>query len=169
MHTTTPMCSSTVLPPMSPLTITILVTAIVLFDLMIVAAVLTAVSASIRTISKQFPPVAPAADAVTKNFQSFKLGLLGLGKCIHASVDEHYLHLRPCMLARWIRVPPMSVPWAQVQVTGSTFASRLKLGKSLKAKLGTLDIEGPEWCLNLAAQSTRTTESRPDERQPPPR
>lgn len=152
---------------MSPLAVTILVAAIVLTDLMIVGAVLSAVGSSVRETGKEFPPVQPAADAITKAFQSFKLGMLGLGKCVHVSVDDQYLHLRPAMLARWIRVPPMSVPWAQVQVTGSTLASRLKLGKSLKAKLGTLDIEGPQWCLNLASQSTRTSESQPDERHAP--
>lgn len=151
---------------MSPLAITILVAAIVLIDLMIVGAILSAVSASIREISKPFPPVTPAPDAITKNFQSFRLGLIGLGNSIHVSVDDRYLHLRPSMLARWIRVPPISVPWTQVQVIGPTsLSSRLKLGKSLKAKLGTLDIEGPQWCLQLAQAPTQPTEPLPDERQ----
>ncbi len=154
---------------MSTVAITIIVVAIVLTDLMIVGAVIRAVGSEMREVSKQFPPVAPAADAITKDFQSFRLGMMGLGKCIHVSVDDQHLHLRPSMFARWFRVPPMSVPWAQVQVIGpSALSRRLKLGKSLKAKLGTLDIEGPQWCLNLASQSTRTTESSPDERQPPP-
>ena len=97
-------------------------------------------------IARAHPGVAPAPDAVRRNFQSFKMNLLNLGFSVHVAVDEHYLHLLPSLFLRWFGAQPASVPWDAVQDLGKGWSSH-----SRKAKIDGVMVWGPAWCLKLAA------------------
>lgn len=127
---------------MSTLTIILLVGMFLVLDVVLVGAILSMAGEPWRALGAAFPPVEPAHDAVKRNFQSFSIGLSNWGGCVHVSVDEHHMHLRPAMLMRWARLPGCSVPWDRVRV------SKVR-GKHAHARVGNTELIGPAWALTL--------------------
>ncbi len=92
-----------------------------------------------------YPPRTPADDAVCKQLQSFRIGLLNLSYCIHTAVDENHLHLTPATLVGWLGAKPTSIPWDAIEVL-----KRSRFGQSMIVRVGKRRIAGPAWCLGLA-------------------
>ncbi|MBL8991326.1 MAG: hypothetical protein JNJ48_07075 [Phycisphaerae bacterium] len=115
-------------------------------DFIIVGAVLTLAAGPVKKLAARFPPVPPAPDAVGRRFQSFRIGIMNLGFCIHAAADEKHMHLSPARLARIFGVRPMSIPWSAVRLTGKRSTG------ALEAKVEGTSVYGPEWLMSLAGQ-----------------
>jgi hypothetical protein len=127
--------------------ILILVAVIVGVDALIIPLIVGAVvDANWNPIAQKYPPVGPSPDAVRRNFQSFAIGSLSLGWCIHVAADERCLHLNPCWIARCIRARPASIPWQKLALESA-------IGKHAVAilpELPSIRVRGPRWCLELS-------------------
>lgn len=100
-------------------------------------------------------PAQPAADdAVTRDFQSFKFGMMNCGYSIHVSVDDHFLHLAPAAFLRFFGLRAFSIPWEDIEVT-----RHRGRGKWIDAKVGINTIRGPAWCLGIAAPKSEDQEA----------
>jgi hypothetical protein len=122
--------------------ITGIVVFVVLEPIVILWAIVHFAWAPIHT---KFPAHEPGADAVRRGFQSFKVGIMNLGFSIHATVDEHYLHLEPAAYLRWASARTASIPWDAMSVE-----KRSRTGRWITVKAGKWTIMGPAWCLDLA-------------------
>jgi hypothetical protein len=122
-----------------------LIVTFIVFDLIFVSLVITGlVRMNWTGLAKSYPPVAPDADAVEKKFQSIKLGMCNFGSCIHIAADERFLHLTPASLMQKLGATPISIPWTDIRI--------VKLGtKWSKVTVQRQTLQGPAWCLNLAA------------------
>jgi len=118
--------------------IALLVGLILLIDSVVVGSIFYAVSQTMRDLSSKFPPMEPLPDSVRRRFQSFKIGLINLGWCVHVAVDERYLHLTPTRLARWFGVRAMSVPWEAIEVVG-----KAAFGSSIRVRIAGEEILDP--------------------------
>jgi hypothetical protein len=96
-------------------------------------------------IHKRFPAREPGADAVRRPFQSFRVGVMNLGFSIHATADEHHLHLEPAAYLRRFGARPVSIPWEEISVE-----KRSRSGRWITVKVDKWTIMGPAWCLALA-------------------
>lgn len=118
---------------------------VVLADLVFVPLVLYAlVRGAWSPLVERYPAREPAADAVEKQFQSYKIGLFNLGFMIHTAVDDACLHLRPAKLGRMLGMKPVSIPWEEItpiRRRGKNYA---------EVKIGTDTMLGPRWALELA-------------------
>lgn len=121
----------------------VFVCVLVFGDLIVVGALLYAAASSVRSFSRKFPAVEPRADAVRKEFQSFRFGILSLGSSIHVAVDEQHLHLFPAWMARKLGMKAMSIPWSAIEYKG-TFL------RYAKTRIGGEDVSGPMWAFELA-------------------
>ena len=121
----------------------IVVGLIVAFDLLLLPLILYAViKGSWMRLQQVHPAAEPATDAVRKNFQSFKIGLLNLGMSVHVAVDERALHLFPAAIIRWFGARPASVPWGEIEVK--------KRGRfTTHVRIAGADVFGPHWCFEL--------------------
>ena len=117
--------------------------AVTVLDLVIVV---TIIHRGWGPLPRDFPATAPGDDAVWRRYQSFRLGLLNLGFCIHVAADEHYLHLVPIKPLRAFGGRPASIPWDAIRIE-----SRSGRGKWITARVGTHTLRGPSWCLELAS------------------
>lgn len=133
-------------------TILLIVGVCLLMDAMVISAIASASRAAWRPLAEAFPPRMPAADAVVKRRQSFRLNWFNFGGCIHVAVDAGHLHLTPAAIARWFGARATSIPWDQIRIVKSG-------RKWIDAKVLTITLRGPAWCLSLV-------EPRPDV--PPP-
>jgi hypothetical protein len=100
-----------------------------------------------NTLARAHPAVEPSADAVRREFQSFKMGMFNLGLSVHVEADDEHLHLSPAAFIRWMGATPMSIPWEAIEVMGQGL-----IKSSTKARIGSVTIYGPTWCLSLASQ-----------------
>jgi len=124
------------------------IAAFVVIDLCVMCVVITAFVAPVRELGKQFPPTPPAAGAVRRNFQSFRFGVLNAGSAIHVAVDDRCLHLSPSWLMRLMRMPAMSIPWANVRlIHRGKRATRVRI----ESERERMEVKGPTWCLELAS------------------
>ena len=105
-----------------------------------------------RPVAKQFPEREHGPDAVTRNFQSFGLGIINMGLSIHATVDASYLHVRPVTWLRVMGASPMSIPWESMTPTG-------KRGRAVRLDNGTR-LDGPKWCFKML-NAADSNESKP--------
>ncbi|RMH11508.1 MAG: hypothetical protein D6695_09010 [Planctomycetota bacterium] len=122
----------------------ILIAGAVVFEMALIYVIMRAtVGATFRKLSKAYPFRAPGEDAVRKNFQSFKFGVINAGFAVHVAVDADHLHLMPAAILRWCGAQPASVPWSEVELKG-------KMGSFRRARVGGVDLYGPRWCLDLA-------------------
>jgi hypothetical protein len=103
---------------------------------------------------QKFPAQPVAADAVTREFQSFKFGMMNCGYSIHVSVDDHFLHLAPAAFLRLFGLRAFSIPWEEIVVT-----RRRGRGKWIDAKVGINTLRGPAWCLEIAQPASDDQES----------
>lgn len=127
--------------------IILLVGAIVVGDVILVGVVIYGVSAGLRSFSARWPAREPGAGAVRREFQSFKIGIVGLGWSVHVAVDEDHLHLSPAWLARRVGMRAMSIPWEAVTPGRSLLGGR-------EVEVDGMVIRGPRWCLELAERSS---------------
>lgn len=112
-----------------------------------VVVLIRAIAAGInRRLGAAYPWFAPAASAVTRRFQSFHVGGMGLPWGFHVSVDERALHLRPTAFASAVGLRATSVPWEAVR-----FKKKSRSGAWATVSINGVGIEGPGWCLMLAA------------------
>lgn len=124
----------------------ILITAgVVIFDLGVVWAI---VKIGWSPWQNRYPAREPSPDAVRRNFQSFRFGLMNFGYAVHVAADEDYLHLRPIVLLRWVGAGPISIPWSSIQSTGKKI-----LGRWMSVKVDSKTVVGPVWCLELAGDT----------------
>ncbi len=98
-----------------------------------------------RPLQRDFPARSPAQDAVTRNFQSMRLGMLNLAFCIHVTVDDLYLHVTPVAPFRWFGAGTASIPWESIEIV-----KRSRIGRWITARIGKRTLVGPKWCLKLA-------------------
>ena len=125
------------------------VVAIVAIDLLVTVAIIRVLlKAGWSALVRKYPEVEPAPDAVRKNYQSFKIGAVRLGKCVHVAVDETHLHLTPGKVLRWLGARPVSIPWETIRITGEAMGGRL-----LRTRIDSVNVIGPAWCLDLAARA----------------
>ncbi len=135
-----------------PIIITLIVAAAVLEPIILVWALL---HFGWGPLARSYPAQPADDQAVTRSFQSFRMGLINLGFCIHVTVDERHLHLRPAAVLRWFGARAASIPWGSVEIV-----KRSRLGPSITAKVDGRTLAGPAWCLELA-------ESAPEPQGPP--
>ncbi len=113
---------------------------------MAVAAVIVGaiVHGTLGGLSKRHPAAPIDSDAVRRDFQSFKIGLLNMGWSMHVAVDAGHLHLIPALFFRVIGAKPASIPWESVEPLDHP-------GKRYRrAKIGGEEMRCPGWCLEIA-------------------
>ena len=98
-----------------------------------------------RPVHERFPGREPDGDAITKRFQSFRLGIMNLGFSIHVAVDENHLHLTPAGYLRVFGARPLSIPWESIAIQ-----KRSRSKRWITAKVDRWTVVGPAWCLELA-------------------
>jgi hypothetical protein len=129
---------------MSPAVIALIVVSIFALDTLIAAVVGKAVVAALwNPLANKYHAVDPAADAVRKNFQSFRFGAVNMGFCVHVAVDEHHLTLTAIRPLRWLGAKPISIPWDQITM-------KKRGSKWSTVHINAKSLHGPAWCLNLA-------------------
>lgn len=99
-----------------------------------------------RRIAGPHPESPALPDAVTRRFQSFHIGGMSLLWGFHVSVDDRALHLRATAFARVLGLRGASVPWESVE-----FRKKSRSGRWVSVRVNGIGIEGPGWCLGLAA------------------
>lgn len=132
---------------MSTISVIAIVAGVIAFDLLVIALILRTVAGTAwNPIAKEFPPVEPGPDARARRFQSFSLGLLNLGFCIHTAADADYLHLTPIAPLRKLGMRPLSLPRRVIHTVkpgALPHRRRIALGRGR-------EIAGPAWCLDPA-------------------
>ena len=89
-------------------------------------------------------PSKPLLDPnVRRNFQSFAIGFVNLGGCVHTVIDDDHLHLIPVTFMKWFGCKPVSIPWSEIQDHPKPGRSRY----TLRVRIGKTEIVGPRWCL----------------------
>ena len=121
--------------------------AVTALDLMIVVGI---IHWGWGPLSREFPATEPGDDAVWRRYQSFRLGLLSLGYCIHVAADERYLHLVPIKPLRAFGAAAASIPWQSIRILTHTPGDRW-----ITVRIGTRTMKGPAWCLELASPDER--------------
>jgi len=130
---------------MSAAAVALIVSVIVVVDGLILFVLVPRVVMSVwAPIGDRFPAVEAAPDAVRRNFQSFKIGLLNLGWSLHVAVDDEHLHLYPALLPRLWGVTPVSVPWPEITDKGAALFGQRRV------RIRATELIGPAWCLELA-------------------
>lgn len=124
---------------------TLILSIILVNTLLATVIVIYAVRAYWSPFAAKFPPREPSPDAIHRDFQSFRAGLLNLDHCIHVAVDADHLHLRPALFARLVRIQPTSIPWSAITLDRHGSSRRM-----LRAAIDGHDLRGPRWCLELA-------------------
>jgi hypothetical protein len=134
-----------------------LVIAIVIADLLLAIGLIWAIMrVSWRPLMMKYPAQRPTANAVTRNFQSYRFGHLNFGFSMHTTVDERHLHLTPARFLRWFGAGPISVPWESI-----TDVRPARIGRYATARFDRMRVVGPRWCLQLA-EPGETSETTPD-------
>ncbi len=128
------------------MTITLVIGIVVSLTLLEIATFVTVIKLGWGPLPRDFPATEPGDDAVWRRYQSFRLGLLSLGYCIHVAADERYLHLVPIKPLRACGGKPASIPWDAIRIE-----SRSGRGKWITVRVGTHTLRGPSWCLELAS------------------
>ncbi len=98
-----------------------------------------------KPFAQRFPPRPADPDAVGRRFQSFRLGVLNFGFCIHVAADEGHLHLQPAALLRFFGARTASIPWSSIEIQKHS-----RTGRWITAKINERTLLGPAWCLSLA-------------------
>jgi hypothetical protein len=145
--------------------IAIMVAVFLAVDLVVIGAIMQIARTTLSDLTAKFPPVAPLPGAVRKEFQSFRFDLIGLGGCIHVTVDEKHLHLQPAWLPRVLmRMKPVSIPWSAITLMPETSQSRRFTWKHraryVAFRVGAMQGVGPGWALGLAAPASAPAGAR---------
>jgi len=102
------------------------------------------------SMQRAYPSRTPSPDALRRNFQSFRFGIMNFGMSVHVAADEACLHLIPARLLRWFGAGVVSVPWESIRIT-----KRHRGRRWVSASFGGRTVLGPAWCLDLAAPEGR--------------
>ena len=130
------------------MTITLVIAIVVSLTLLEIATFVTIIKLGWGPLPREFPAREPGDDAVWRRYQSFRLGLMNLGYCIHVAADEQYLHLVPIKPLRILGGRTASIPWEAIRIE-----NRSRRGKWITARVGTHTLRGPSWCLELASDA----------------
>ena len=131
----------------------LLIPAIIIADLAVMALLVWAIlKLGWAPVMRSWPARTPAPDAVVRNYQSFRFGLMNFSLSIRAAADEEHLHLTPGRLLRWVGAGPISVPWKSI-----TVKKRSRSGKWTTASFDGMTVLGPSWCLDLAEPAEATS------------
>ncbi|MBL8875447.1 MAG: hypothetical protein JNM86_06590 [Phycisphaerae bacterium] len=125
---------------MSPLNATILISAFLLVDGIIVLAVFNLAAGEVKSLAKHFPQVTPQIHAERRNFQSFSLGYYNFGWSFHVIADADYVHMLPAWLFRKFGVPNFSIPRAELKDPKKCFTGVVVTVRNEQ-------LRGPRWCL----------------------
>lgn len=125
---------------MSALTATILISAFLLVDSIIVLAVFTMAAGEVKSLAAHFPSREPQIHAERRNFQSFSLGYYNFGWCFHVIADAQYVHMLPAWLFRKLGVPNFSIPRRELKDPKKCFAGVIVTVRDEQ-------LRGPRWCL----------------------
>ncbi len=125
--------------------IIVIVAAVTVLDIVVIG---TIVRWGWGPLPREFPAKEPRHDAVWRRYQSFRLGLLNFGFCIHVAVDERHLHMVPIKPLRACGGRPTSIPWDAIRIE-----KRSARGKWITTRVGKHTLTGPSWCLDLAQLS----------------
>ncbi len=128
------------------MTTALVITIVVSVTLLEIVTIVTIIHVFWGPLPRDFPATEPGGDAVWRRYQSFRLGLLNLGYCIHVAADDQYLHLVPIKPLRAFGGRPASIPWDAIRIE-----SRSGRGKWITVRVGTHTLRGPSWCLELAS------------------
>ena len=120
-----------------------LVATILVIDSIMVWAIVRVASEAAKELARDYPGRPVPDGAVRRGFQSFKIGIMNLGWCIHVAVDQGYLHLQPTWLARRFGLLPISLPWGVIEI-------RERRWRKWWVRVGKHDVAGPPWCFQLA-------------------
>lgn len=129
---------------MSSTTLIVLITVIAADALFLPLIFYAVINGTWAPFVSPYPPREPGEDAVEKQFQSYRIGLVSLGGMIHTTVDDTCLHLRPAAFGRLLGMKAASIPWEEItpdRRIGKRYAS---------VKIGTTTVAGPRWALELA-------------------
>ena len=125
--------------------------------LVTVVAVWAVVRFGWKPFADRFPPRPADPDAVQRSFQSFRLGLLHFGFCIHVAADQGHLHLQPAAILRFFGAQTASIPWASIEIQ-----KHGRSGKWITTKINERTLLGPAWCLGLAEPTAPGTPGTPE-------
>jgi hypothetical protein len=122
--------------------------------LMMVGMDIAVIGAFIRLswqpLEKRYPETSLKSPSVRKNFQTFAIGMVNFGWCVHVELDDDHLHMIPARFLKWFGCRTISIPWQAVQA-GLEF-DRHPRRFTRKMKLGSQTIAGPKWCLDAASR-----------------
>jgi hypothetical protein len=129
---------------MSTWQIVLSVCVFVVIDLAVVILVIRSLAASLKDTFGPFPVREIGASGVTKQFQTIRVNsFMNFGGCIHISVDESTLHLRPAWFGRVFGFPAASIPWDQTRLLRQRGALAI-------ISVGNAELQGPAWAFALA-------------------
>lgn len=124
----------------------VVVAIVVVFDALTFLGLRYAIGRTWRPLLDRYPPRDPGPEAVSRRFQSFRLGFLNLGWSVHVAADEAHLHLVPAAVARFLGCHAISIPWDVMRVL-----RRSRNNRWVTVRLEPYTrLEGPAWCLDLA-------------------
>lgn len=128
--------------------IIVMIAVFVVMDAVVVIAVMKAtIGGLFNKLHAAHPPIEPAPNAVRKDLQSFKSGLINLGWSVNVTVDDRRLHLEPAAIFRMLGAKSSSIPWDAIQPKG-------RPGERYRTvKVGSITLTGPAWCLSLAGDA----------------
>ncbi len=128
------------------MTITLVIGIVVSLAVLEIATFVTVIKLGWGPLPRDFPATEPGDDAVWRRYQSFRLGFVNTGCCIHVAADEQYLHLVPLKPLRALGGRPASIPWDAIRIE-----KRSPDGRWITAQVGRHTLRGPSWCLELAS------------------
>lgn len=135
---------------MPPWTVVLLIVGIMLpIEIAVVYALLRGpVQDVFNRLHVKFPLQPIGAQAVHRNFQSVKKGIVNLGFCVHFAVDDQYVHVKPAALLRWVGAKASSVPVELVSAKQSDTSYA-------EIVFDDVTLVGPTWVVREAANSLR--------------
>lgn len=131
---------------MSGVQIALLVALVLAVDAVVVWVIVRGAVGGWNKLAAEHAPTVPIEPSETRRFQSFALGLINLGFCIHVTADPERLHLTPVLPMRVLGLRPLSLPWSAIELKP---AGRRKRWRTARLGPG-LDLHGPAWALGLA-------------------
>jgi len=120
---------------------------IVAFELTTVIAVVgLLIQSTWFPLAQRYPRKNVLEPSTRRNFQSFNIGVLGLGYSVHVIVDDEHLHLLPSAILGFFKCSKISIPWDDI-----VLAKKQPIFRWLRScELGKFKIVGPAWCFKLA-------------------
>ncbi len=137
------------------MSLTLLVVLIVVFFIMEPIVLIWAiVRVGWSQLAGAFPQREVEDDAIVRRNQSFRVGLMIFGFCIHVAADQRHLHLEPAALLQWLGAQPASIPWEAItphkRLRRGRIKARIEPGTTRRSGPRIGGLVGPSWCMELA-------------------